>query len=213
MDYMVISSVKIVWISDQKGYGLVATQPIPKGTITFAQDGLDIVIPNEKLDVIDENLLEYIEKYSYEDFLGNRIVSWDLGKYMNHDDQSNTLSTGYGFEVAVRDIAEGEEVTDDYRIFSTHHDTSFGVSVSKRNEPELWPEDLVEVWDKQVASALTCIEQPDQPLRPFIQAEIWQQVLDLKKNPKNYRSVREAFPLRYNLQMMGMMTDTKNQQF
>ena len=44
---------------------------------------------------------------------------------MNHDDQANTLTTGYGFEVAVRDVDEGEELTDDYRIFSTHHDTNF----------------------------------------------------------------------------------------
>ena len=42
---MIIPWVRIVWISDQKGYGLVASRPIPKGTITFAQDGLDIGDP------------------------------------------------------------------------------------------------------------------------------------------------------------------------
>ncbi len=204
---MVISCVKIEWISDFKGYGLIATQPIPKGTITFAQDGLDIVIPSYDLDKIDKNLFEYVEKYSYEDFLGNRIISWDLGKYMNHDDQANTLSTGYGFEVAVRDIEVGEEVTDDYRIFSTHHDTSFGQTVDVLKGFRPWPEDLLQVWDQKVISALTCIHGLSQPLLPFIQPEIWGDVLKLKDKPSTYRSVSEALPLRYKLQMEGIISE------
>ncbi len=204
---MVISSVKIVWISDHKGYGLIATHPIPKGTITFAQDGLDIVIPSEKLESVDQNLREYVEKYSYEDFLGNRVVSWDLGKYMNHDDEANTLSTGYGFEIAIRDIAVGEEVTDDYRIFSTHHDTSFASTQEAKNEPELWSDEQVEIWDKKVQMALKSINLVNQPLRPFIQNEIWDEVLSFSH--ENYRSVKEAFPLRYNLQTLGLLSEGK----
>ena len=61
---MIIPWVRIVWISDQKGYGLVATRPIPRGTITFVQDGLDIVISEENYHKVDPGLLEYIEKYS-----------------------------------------------------------------------------------------------------------------------------------------------------
>jgi hypothetical protein len=44
---MIIPWVKIQWISDEKGYGLLATRDIPKGTVTFVQDGLDIVISPE----------------------------------------------------------------------------------------------------------------------------------------------------------------------
>lgn len=180
---MVIPWVKIEWISDFKGYGLVATRPIPKGTITFAQDGLDIVIPTEELDKVDPHLREYVEKYSYEDFMGNRIISWDHGKYMNHDDDANTLSTGYGFEVAIRDIAEGEEVTDDYRIFSTHHDTNFH-NANKQKDLKPWPDNLLKEWDQKVIKSLGFILDTEQPLKEFIQTSIWEDVLSFLNDPQ-----------------------------
>jgi hypothetical protein len=203
---MIVPWVRIEWISDYKGYGLVATQTIHKGTITFAQDGLDIVIPEKKLKKIDPNLLEYIEKYSYEDFLGNRIVSWDLAKYMNHDDDANTLSTGYGFEIAIRDIEVGEEVTDDYRIFSTHHDTSFSLQRSTQHDIRPFPEDLIQQWDQKVLEALIEFQRVDQPLKGFIEPSILKEVAKLPKNSKQYRSVCEAFPLRYKQQCQNWLT-------
>lgn len=201
---MVIPWVKIVWINDHKGYGLVAARPIPKGTISFVQDGLDIVIAGSDLQGLDPVLLEQVEKYSYEDFLGNRIVSWDFGKYMNHDDDANTLTTGYGFEVATRDIAEGEEVTDDYRIFSTHHDTTFQTKDKITADFQPWPEELIQHWDERVLSALLCANSVEQPLSGFIQSDLWQEVLKLHKNPQDYRSVSSALPLRYKLMTGGL---------
>jgi SET domain-containing protein len=197
---MIIPSVRIVWISDQKGYGLVATSPIPKGTITFVQDGLDIVISEDTYAKVDPGLLEYIEKYSYEDYLGNRIVSWDLAKYMNHDDQANTLTTGYGFEVAVRDVEEGEELTDDYRIFSTFHDTNFFHENRRIEELKPWPDSLLLEWDSRVKESLLNVKRNEQPLLPFIQKETWNELCRLPRKPSAYRSVSESLPLRYKMQ-------------
>lgn len=202
---MVIPWVKIQWISDFKGYGLVASRPIPKGTVTFVQDGLDIVIPSEKLEEVDRRLREYVEKYSYEDFLGNRIISWDLGKYMNHDDSPNTLSTGYGFEIAIRDISEGEEITDDYRIFSTHHDTNFA-SPKTLEGFRPWPEELIQSWDKEILQALPFIKGVEQPLAEFVSEDLWQEIFTLESDQSAYRSVSEALPLRYKLQVEGLLS-------
>ncbi|MCB0379147.1 MAG: SET domain-containing protein [Bdellovibrionales bacterium] len=204
---MVIPWVKVVWISDHKGYGLFADRFIPKGTITFAQDGLDIVISNQQLETVDPILRENVEKYSYEDYMGNRIVSWDLGKYMNHDDRASTLSTGYGFEIAVRDIQKGEEVTDDYRIFSTHHDTTFTVPVGSFKDFTPWGQDLIDQWDVKVKEALAVITEVDQPLKDFIDTRLWSEVLALKKSTRNYRSVSTAFPLRYKLLTEGRLPE------
>ncbi len=199
---MIIPWVRIQWISDEKGYGLFAIQDIPKGTLTFVQDGLDIVIPEEDLNSINPSLKEYVEKYSYEDFLGNRIVSWDLGKYMNHDDEANTLSTGYGFELAVRDIKKGEEVTDDYRIFSTHHDTeNWHVQTSQKELIPEFPADLEEMWDQKVQNAISSIFKVEQPLKDFVDSDVWKRVKRVSENQEEYLPVRNAFPLRYHLHL------------
>lgn len=194
---MIIPWTRIKWISDQKGYGLIATKAIPKGTVSFVQDELDIVIPTNHLTKINPHLSEFVEKYSYEDHLGNRVISWDFGKYMNHDDNANTLTTGYGFEVVVRDIHPGEEVTDDYRIFSTHHDTNFAMDRAQSKKLQLLPKSLLDQWDEHILSALKESGGVEQPLQAFIGKSIWQETLKLSQNPANYRSVREALPLKY----------------
>lgn len=193
---MIIASVQVRWISDEKGYGLFATQTIPKGTITFVQDGLDIVIPHEKQDEVSPALMEYVDKYSFEDYLGNRIISWDLGKYMNHDDEANTLTTGYGFEIAIRDIQIGEEVTDDYRIFSTHHDTSMAAQTKKIEELRPWPGKLINEWNNKVNKALKEVNQVEQPLLRVLGSEVFTKIL--RNNKLNsHPDVADSLPLRY----------------
>ncbi len=205
---MIIPWVQIQWISEEKGYGLFATRNIPKGTLTFVQDGLDIVIPQDSLDSINPMLRVYVEKYSYEDFLGNRIVSWDLGKYMNHDDDANTLSTGYGFEIAVRDIKKGEEVTDDYRIFSTHHNTeNWHVQTSQNQLILELPEDLEKQWDKKALDALFAINKVEQPLKDFVEPDVWMTAEKVSKEQEQYLPVRNAFPLRYTVHMENLQSE------
>ena len=53
---------------------------------------------------------DVIEKYSYTEPNGNMILSWDIAKYVNHCCNCNIISTGYGFEIAIRDIQPGEEL-------------------------------------------------------------------------------------------------------
>ncbi len=206
---MIIPNIQIRWISEEKGYGLFATSDIPKGTITFAQDSLDIVITPDNLDNINPLLRLHVEKYSYEDFLGNRIISWDLAKYMNHEDDANTLSTGYGFEIAIRDILSGEEVTDDYRIFSTHHNTSnWHLDSQKQGVIVLFPEDLEKEWDRKVLDALSYIERVEQPLRDFIDSDTWLNATSVTSFPEKYVPVKNSFPLKYRVHMESIKSES-----
>ena len=51
----------------------------------------------------------------------------DHGRYMNHNCIPNCLKTWMGYEVAVRDIALGEELTNDYANLGMYPDDEFPV--------------------------------------------------------------------------------------
>src|SRR6478672_3518065 len=55
-----------------------------------------------------------LDTYSYIDRHGRHVLCWDHARFINHSCAANCLSVGYEFEIAVRDIAIGEELTDDY---------------------------------------------------------------------------------------------------
>ena len=90
------------------GFGVFATALIPKGAIVYIKDPLEIEIGDDDPRLRDPEMLRIIERYSYIEPGGTRILSWDLAKYMNHSCDPNTISTGYGFEIALRDIQPGD---------------------------------------------------------------------------------------------------------
>lgn len=184
------------FISDDKGSGLIATKFIPAGTVTYVQDALDIVIEPEQLDFDLKIYKELIDKYAFTDQFGRRIVSWDNSKYMNHCCFANTLTTGYGFEIAVRDIQDGEEVTDDYGIFTVGHKMkiccSRGDCLHKIDPNDF--EERVAYWDEQILSALKKYPYVDQPLFFYFDRIIREQVASFFKGTLPYVSVRHQKP-------------------
>ncbi|MCG6975786.1 MAG: SET domain-containing protein-lysine N-methyltransferase [Acidiferrobacterales bacterium] len=105
-------------VSPDIGVGIFASGFIPKGTIIYIKDPLEIVIEEGDNRLQDPAMRKLIDRYSYMEPTGKRIVSWDLAKYMNHSCDANSISTGYGFEIAIRDIEPGEEITDDYGLLN-----------------------------------------------------------------------------------------------
>lgn len=90
-----------------------STDYVPAGTITYVIDSLEIE-PHHQNNILSSSLYtDNIRKYAYRDTSGNQIIGLGLSKYMNHTCNPNTLSTGYGFEFAFRDIKPGEQITDD----------------------------------------------------------------------------------------------------
>lgn len=196
--YMILESIRIKWISDQKGYGLFASQFIPKGTVIFVSDELDIVLDEASYQAKikkSPHLASVIEKYCYEDNKSNRIICWDFSKYFNHCCYPNSLSTGYGFEVAIKDIQVGEEITDDYRIFSVGHEIS-KLDCVKANCLNTFDynKDHVKNWDENIKAALVLFHQVDQPLRKFIDENTISSLEKFLQNNEDYLSVKKLIP-------------------
>lgn len=111
---MVHPDTELRFVNDNIGWGVFATRPIPRGTIIWALDTLDQKFNPEQVAGLPPYAQASLDKYSYIDARGRHILCWDHGRYFNHSCNANCLSLGYDFELAIRDIAAGEELTDDY---------------------------------------------------------------------------------------------------
>jgi uncharacterized protein len=111
---MVHPHTELRFVNDNIGWGVFATRPLPRGTIVWALDTLDQKFNPEQVAGLPPYAQATLEKYSYIDARGRHILCWDHGRFFNHSCSANCLSLGYDFELAIRDIAVGEELTDDY---------------------------------------------------------------------------------------------------
>lgn len=166
---MIHPFTELKFISEQKGYGVVAKQFIPKGTITWVQDSLDMVFDEKKLAELGPNYAPIIDTYSFRDNQGNFVLCWDLAKYVNHSFNSNCFSTPYNFEIAIRDIHPGEELTDDYGYLNITE--PFEAMPEGGTRTVVYPDDLLhyhKIWDEKIADAMPLLNSVDQPLMYFI---------------------------------------------
>jgi hypothetical protein len=190
---MVLPSLRLQWISEEKGYGLFATEFIPKGTVTYCQDPLDIVIKQADLSKYPQALLDSIHKFAFEPPNGDVVLGWDNAKYINHCCSPSTLSTGYEFELAVRDVEVGEELTTDYRLFTKNNTFAFSCEnpICPRSLMSELP--LIEI-DQRIQSALLHFRAVAQPLS-FLISSLQQEKLNrFLEDPDAYISVAEELP-------------------
>ncbi|MFM9956846.1 MAG: SET domain-containing protein [Phycisphaerales bacterium] len=154
-------------MSEAIGYGVFATRPIPRGTITWALDSLDQVFPPGAVDSMSPMLRAVMEKYSFTDRRGKLILCWDHARFVNHCCDANCLSPGgLDLELAVRDIKPGEQLTDDYGTLNIDHGFTC-LCGSPRCRGRVLPDDAVrmaDAWDRQVGGALPMLSRVDQPL-------------------------------------------------
>lgn len=155
------------FVSDAIGYGVFATRLIPAGTITWAMDALDQVFPLSALESMPPLLRAVMDKYSFTDRRGKLILCWDNARFVNHNCDANCLSPGgFDFEVAIRDIQPGEELTDDYATLNLDHgfDCLCGSGLCRHH---IRPDDahrLADWWDQRVGSVMPRVSRVDQPL-------------------------------------------------
>ncbi len=188
---MIHPHTRLQYIDDHKGYGVFATRFLPKGTITYVKDSLEMEISPMAYRNHDPEMRAAIEKYSYIDERGYRIVSWDFAKYVNHCCHCNTMSTGYGFEIAIRDIQPGEEITDEYGLFNLTEPMPLQCA-NKGCRGTLRPEDFEQYypqWDQQLRRALPQIWQVEQPLAALLDDATKAAIDAFLHHPKAYRSV------------------------
>jgi hypothetical protein len=157
-------------VSDHIGFGVFATERIPKGTIVWVLDALDQRIDEPRYRALWPDYGTVLDRFTYLNGKGERILCWDLARYMNHSCEATCLSPGLDFEIAVRDIAAGEEITDDYA--SLNLDGRFECGCGSRTcRRTIRPEDfevLAPAWDGAIREAFPKIPQVPQPLWPFV---------------------------------------------
>lgn len=188
---MIHPSTELRYINADIGFGVFATVAIPVGTIVYVQDKLDISVPEHEFNAMDGHMKRNVEHYSFIDERGNRVVCWDHAKYVNHCCHPNTISTGYGFEIAIRDIEAGEQITDDYGLFNVTYETEFSCDITDCRKNVL-REDLVKyhlAWDKQIIESLRYLDKVPQLLLPYMDNLIRDQLYSYISGADEYLSV------------------------
>ncbi len=190
---MIHPHTEVRHIDEEIGSGVFATAFIPRGTLTWARDGLDREFSPAEVAAFDPAHREILDRYSYRTASGDYFFCWDHTRYMNHSFRPTCLPTAYGVEIAVRDIAAGEELTNDYGCLNIIE------AFTPRGEPgedgrrEVRPDDLArhhEWWDARIAAALTRLERVEQPLARLIDAGTLQALREVAAGRAVMRSIR-----------------------
>ena len=169
---------QLAFIDDTIGHGIVANKLIKKGTITWVLDDLDMEFSSEQVDKMSPEKQNYIHTYSYRNNKGNSVLCWDHSRFVNHSFRSNCLSTAYDFEIAIRDILPGEQLTDDYGYLNVE---SIFEPIDEGTERKLVrPDDLVnfhQEWDEELLEVFPLIANVNQPLRHLFTDGKWKEML------------------------------------
>ena len=174
---MIHPKTELRFISKEVGYGVFATDFIPAGTITWVMDKLDREFRPEEFFAMDLVYQNIIDTYTFRNNIGNYILCWDHGRFVNHSFNSNCLTTAYDFEIAIRDILPGEQLTDDYGYLNIKD--PFTAEDEGTERKIVYPDDLVryyKVWDAQILKVFGKINAYEQPLRVLIKDELWDKV-------------------------------------
>ena len=122
---MIHPGTELRFVNAAIGAGIHASRPIPQGTLTWVLDPLDRMLTPAAVAALPPAYHPLVEKYSFRDAAGVFILCWDHARYVNHSCDPNCAGTRYGFDIAVRDIAPGEQLTNDYATLNLLPHESF----------------------------------------------------------------------------------------
>ncbi len=103
-------------ISAAVGSGVFATAAIPRGTMTWVRDALDQrFVAGRRADLTALLDDDAVRRFLYRDRDDLLVLLWDHGRFVNHSCEPNTAGgLDNDLSVALRDIAPGDEITEDY---------------------------------------------------------------------------------------------------
>ncbi len=187
---MIHPHTELQFINKEIGYGVVATQRIPAGTITWVLDALDREFTPLEIQELDPLYQQILDIYTFRNNQGNHVLCWDNGRYVNHSFNANCLTTAYDFEIAIRDIEVGEQLTDDYGYLNISE--PFHASDEGTKRKTVYPDDLVKyykVWDQKIAKVFPKLTQLEQPLSHLIPKHTWETVTSVIAGKENIQSI------------------------
>ena len=191
---MIHPKTELRYISNEVGYGVVATERIPAGTITWVLDKLDREFSPLDIHNLDPIYQEILDTYTFRNNKGNFVLCWDNGRFVNHSFNSNCLSTAYDFEIAIRDIEVGEQLTDDYGYLNIPR--PFRASDEGTKRKTVYPDDLLrysKVWDKKLQKPFTKILQLEQPLERLLSQENLDKIAAIVSGKEEMASIVENY--------------------
>lgn len=107
-----------------EGVGVFAAAPIKAGDLVWTlEEKLDLLLTDAELAALPELQRGFVERYGYAHMTrpGIVVLEFDNGRFMNHADAPNTDFRDAEMGWAIRDIAEGEEITCNYAEFDPGH--------------------------------------------------------------------------------------------
>jgi uncharacterized protein len=192
---MIHPHTELRFISDKIGYGVVATKLIPKGTITWALDKLDRIFTQEQIRAMDPLYQHVLDIYSYRNPEGNHILCWDNARFVNHSSNSNCVTTAYEFEIAIRDILPGEQLTDDYGYLNLEEPFEV-VPEPGTDRNIIYPDDLIRyyhVWDEDLLAAFPHILSVDQPLFKILDLSTREKAIRIASGEEKMNSILSCY--------------------
>ena len=144
---------------------------------------------------MDPMYQEVLDKYTYRNSEGDYILCWDNARFVNHSSRSNCVTTAYEFEIAIRDIAEGEELTDDYGYLNLEEPFEV-VPENGSNRNIIYPDDLLRYypeWDELLLQAFPSITRVEQPLMDLLDREMREKVKDIAAGKRKMDSILSCY--------------------
>lgn len=187
---MIHPHTELKFINNEIGYGVVATNLIPAGTITWALDKLDREFSPLEFQNMEPIYQSILDTYTFRNNKGNFVLCWDNGRYVNHSFNSNCLTTAYDFEIAIRDIKPGEQLTDDYGYLNILYPFRAANEGTKRKV--VYPNDLLKyyrVWDNKIRKVFNRIVKLEQPLKQIISNETWTIIENVSAGTEQMQSI------------------------
>ncbi len=167
---MMHPSTELRLVDERIGYGVFATRAIPRGTITWVRDALDRSFTRQAIDAMEPAYRTLLDKYTFVDASGGYVLCWDIARFVNHSCDPTCLAPGYDFEIALRDIPAGEQLTDDYGSLNIQQLLECRCAAAGCRG-KVCPGDLLrhaDEWDARVAAAFSSLGSVPQPLWEFV---------------------------------------------
>lgn len=107
-----------VGVSKIHGFGLIAHEFIPNGTVVWKLvPGFDVILSEDELRELPPAAQAQFLHYSFfHPDLKRHVLCSDDDRFTNHFDAANVGFLG-DHAIAIRDIHEGEEITNNYKEF------------------------------------------------------------------------------------------------
>lgn len=167
---MMHPDTEIQFVSEQVGVGVFATKLIPKGTIVWIKDDLDLILTEKFIETLGDLQKADVYKYAYLESDGIYVLHWDHAKYMNHSFNPNCVDTAYNFQMAAKDIQPGEQLTCDYGTLGDDEEFDCipeeGTSRTKVTANDYLT--YYDEWDEIAREAFKYFNAVEQPLKYLI---------------------------------------------